>query len=78
MTLSFPFIIFYFKNLIERNLYMWTYVEIELDGVITTKRLKLPENLLSKSISNSVTRIEYIRKYFTDMGYTVGNHIRIL
>lgn len=48
------------------------HVEIELDGVITAKRLEIPLN-----IRHTVMENQYIRIYFTNLGYTVGDHLRI-
>ncbi|MCE5220120.1 MAG: hypothetical protein LLF98_02335 [Clostridium sp.] len=50
---------------------MKIYVEIELDGVITAKKLEMPND-----IRHTVEENQYIRDYFINLGYKVG-YIRI-
>lgn len=48
----------------------YVYVEIELDGLITTKRcpdFRTPEGLVDES---------HIRRYFEELGYRVGQHVQ--
>ena len=51
----------------------YKYVEIELDGTITAKRI--PEDQIKYDKDGSIIR-ESIREYFRQFGYKVG-HIRI-
>lgn len=47
-------------------------IEIELNGTITIKRIKIP------SYMRYQTRVyQYIREYFINLGYVVGDYIRI-
>ena len=48
-------------------------VEIELDNIITVKRLTIPYAINK----DSVKRNQYIREYYINLGYVVGNHLRI-
>jgi len=48
------------------------YVEIELDGVITAKNLRIPADMRYKT-----EVYQYIRNYFIELGYNVGNYLRI-
>lgn len=48
------------------------YLEIELDGVITAKRVQVPLNI----DYGSPEMFQYIRKHFSGLGYTVGSRIR--
>jgi hypothetical protein len=49
------------------------FVEIEINKVITAKSLQVPINL----INDSVKRNMFIRNYFTELGYLVGQNIRV-
>jgi len=48
------------------------YVEIEINGIIAAKRLKVPTEIRYTAMIN-----QYIRNYFTELGYDVGNYLRI-
>ena len=48
------------------------YVEIELDGVITAKNLRIPAEIRYTANVN-----QFIRDYFSNMGYDVGIYLRI-
>lgn len=47
-------------------------IEIELDNVITAKQLQVPTELVYDVKLN-----QYIRDYYKELGYTVGNYIRV-
>jgi hypothetical protein len=47
-------------------------IEIELDNVITAKQLPVPTDLIYDVKLN-----QYIRDYYKDLGYKVGNYIRV-
>ncbi len=49
------------------------YVDIELDGIITVKRLKVPIDI----IYDYTKANDYIRSYFSDLGYKVGPNLRV-
>lgn len=48
-------------------------IEVELNGVITAKELKLPEEKSKYDVDIN----QFIRNYYIDLGYNVGNYIRI-
>ncbi len=51
---------------------MLIHVEIELNNAITVKRLEIPDN-----IRYTVELNQYIRNYFTELGYNVGNYLSV-
>jgi hypothetical protein len=53
----------------------YIYVEIELDGVITTKRMPVNEIVLDRYGLKSE---EGVRKYFERYGYDVGLYVKFL
>ena len=48
------------------------YVEIELNNTITVKKMQIPTNLMY-----DVKRDQFIRDYFSELGYEVGNHLKV-
>lgn len=48
------------------------YIEIDLDNVITVKKLKIPAEL-----KHDIKLYDFIRNYYKSMGYVVGQYIKI-
>ncbi|MBZ9622883.1 hypothetical protein G9F71_008455 [Clostridium sp. FP2] len=48
-------------------------IEIELDGVITVKQLKMPLELKHDFVKAN----QYVRNYYQELSYNVGKYIRI-
>lgn len=48
-------------------------VEIELDKIITAKQLQIPLELKHDFVKLN----DYVRTYYKELGYEVGNYIRV-
>ena len=53
---------------------MYQYVEVQLDNIITPKRLPLESIKTKEGIKDP----ESVRVYFRELGYNVGQYVKFL